>query len=89
MGLNEKYFSTKFTKEEGMTFTNYLTEVRIRKARELMDKTSLKVYEISQSVGYNSVEHFTRVFKRICKVSPGSYRKRRKCYPCLIKTREV
>lgn len=75
VGLNEKYFSTKFTKEEGMTFTNYLTEVRIRKARELMDKTSLKVYEISQSVGYNSVEHFTRVFKRICKVSPGSYRK--------------
>lgn len=75
VGLNEKYFSSRFTKEEGMTFTNYLTEVRIRKARELMDQTNLKIYEISQSVGYNSVEHFTRVFKKICKVSPGSYRK--------------
>lgn len=75
VGLNEKYFSSKFTKEEGMTFSNYLTEVRIRKARELMDQTDLKIYEISQSVGYNSVEHFTRVFKKICKVSPGSYRK--------------
>lgn len=75
VGLNEKYFSSKFTKEEGMTFTNYLTEVRIRKARELMDQTSLKIYEISQSVGYNSVEHFTRVFKKLCKVSPGNYRK--------------
>lgn len=75
VGLNEKYFSSRFTKEEGMTFTNYLTEVRIRKARELMDQTNLKIYEISQNVGYNSVEHFTRVFKKICKVSPGSYRK--------------
>lgn len=75
VGLNEKYFSSRFTKEEGMTFSNYLTEVRIRKARELMEQTDLKIYEISQSVGYNSVEHFTRVFKKICQVSPGAYRK--------------
>lgn len=75
VGLNEKYFTTRFTKEEGMTFSNYLTEVRIRKARELMKQTDWKIYEISQSVGYNSVEHFTRVFKKICGVSPGAYRK--------------
>lgn len=75
IGLNEKYFSSRFTKEEGQTFSNYLTEVRIRKARELMETTDLKIYEISQSVGYNSVEHFTRVFKRLCGISPGGYRK--------------
>lgn len=75
VGLNEKYFSSRFTKEEGMTFSNYLTEVRIRKARELMEQTDLKIYEISQNVGYNSVEHFTRVFKKLCNVSPGNYRK--------------
>lgn len=75
IGLNEKYFSTRFTKEEGLTFINYLTGVRIRKARELMETTDLKIYEISQSVGYNSVEHFTRVFKKLCGVSPGGYRK--------------
>lgn len=75
VGLNEKYFSTRFTKEEGLTFSNYLTEVRIRKARELMENTDLKIYEISRNVGYNSVEHFTRVFRKVCKVSPGSYRK--------------
>lgn len=75
VGLNEKYFSTRFTGKEGMTFSNYLTGVRIRKAKELMETTNLKIYEISQSVGYNSVEHFTRMFKRVCKVSPGSWRK--------------
>lgn len=74
-GLNEKYFSTRFTSKEGVTFSNYLTGVRIRKARELMETTDLKIYEISQSVGYNSVEHFTRVFKKMCGVSPGSWRK--------------
>lgn len=73
--LNEKYFSSRFTKEVGSTFSNYLTEVRIRKARELMDKTDLKMYEISQQVGYNNVEHFTRVFKKVCKISPLSYKK--------------
>lgn len=75
VGLNEKYFSSRFTKEAGNTFSNYLTEVRIRKARELMDQTDLKIYEISQSVGYNSVEHFTRVFKKVCQISPSMYKK--------------
>lgn len=75
VGLNEKYFSTRFTKETGSTFSNYLTEIRIRKAKELMDKTDLKMYEISQQVGYNNVEHFTRVFKKVCQISPGAYKK--------------
>lgn len=75
VGLNEKYFSSRFTAREGMTFISYLTQVRIRKARELMETTDMKIYEISQSVGYNSVEHFTRVFKKVYKVSPGSLRK--------------
>lgn len=73
--LNEKYFSSRFTKEVGNTFSNYVTEVRIRKAKELMDNTNLKMYEISEKVGYNNVEHFTRVFKKVCKISPGAYKK--------------
>lgn len=75
VGLNEKYFSSRFTRETGSTFINYLTEVRIRKAKELMDMTDLKMYEISQQVGYNNVEHFTRVFKKVCQISPGAYKK--------------
>lgn len=75
VGLNEKYFSSRFTKEVGSTFSNFLTEIRIRKAKELMDKTDLKMYEISQQVGYNNVEHFTRVFKKVCQISPSAYKK--------------
>ncbi len=75
VGLNEKYFSSCFTKEFGNTFSNFLTEVRIANARELLRTTDMKMYEISQSVGYNNVEHFTRMFKKVCNVSPGAYKK--------------
>jgi len=75
-GLNEKYFSSRFTREAGSTFSNYLTEVRIRKAKELMDKTDFKIYEVSQQVGYNNVEHFNRVFKKVTQLSPGAYKRK-------------
>lgn len=75
VGLNEKYFRSRFTREAGSTFSNYLTEVRIRKAKELMDKTDFKIYEISQQVGYNNVEHFNRVFKKVSQLSPGAYKR--------------
>ncbi len=75
VGLNEKYFSSKFTKETGMTFSVYLTRLRLQKAQQLMDTTDLKVYEISDRVGYNSVEHFNRTFKKNLGISPSEYRK--------------
>lgn len=75
VGLNEKYFSTKFTKETGMTFSAYLTGVRLEKARRLMESTDLKMYEISDRAGYHNVEHFNRMFKKAYGVSPGDYKK--------------
>lgn len=75
VSLSEKYFSSRFTKETGSTFSNYLTEIRIRKAKQLLDKTDMKMYEISRTVGYNNVEHFTRVFKKVCEISPTAYKK--------------
>lgn len=75
VGLNEKYFSSKFTKETGMTFSVYLTRLRLQKAKQLMDSTDLKVYEISDRVGYNNVEHFNRMFKKNLGISPSEYRK--------------
>lgn len=73
VGLNENYFSTKFKKEVGCTFSDYLKQVRMKHAKELMETTNLKIYEISQAVGYRNVEHFTRVFKSSVGVSPKQY----------------
>ena len=73
--LNEKYFTNRFTKETGETFSSYVTALRIQKAKELLKTTSFKVYEISEMVGYRNVEHFNRVFKKLNGVTPAGYRK--------------
>lgn len=75
VGLNEKYFTNRFSKETGETYSAYLTGVRIQKAKELLRTTNFKIYEISEMVGYHNVEHFTRMFKKLNQVSPAQYRK--------------
>lgn len=75
VGLNEKYFSNRFTKECGETFSSYLMELKIQKAKELLKTTNFKVYEIAEMVGYYNVEHFNRMFKKLNGISPARYRK--------------
>ncbi|MFI3175243.1 MAG: response regulator [Bacillota bacterium] len=72
-GLNESYFSSKFKKEFGITFIDYLKRVRINHAKTLMETTTMKMYEVSEAVGYRNVEHFTRVFKAYEGISPKKY----------------
>lgn len=75
VGFSEKYFSTRFTRECGCTFINYLNDLRIRRARELLVQTDMKIYEISEAVGYSSIEHFNHMFKKKLGISPKDYRK--------------
>lgn len=78
VGFNEKYFSTRFARECGSTFVAYLNDLRIAKAQELLLQTDLKMYEISEAVGYRSVEHFNHMFKKKLCISPRDYRQSRK-----------
>lgn len=75
VGLNEKYFTSKFSKETGESFMNYLTGLRMQKAKELLKTTTFKIYEIAEMVGYRNVESFNRVFKKYYGISPLQYRK--------------
>lgn len=75
VGLNEKYFTNRFTKETGENFSSYLTALRMQKAKELLKTTSFKVYEVSEMVGYHNVEHFNRMFKKWNGITPAQYRK--------------
>ena len=74
VGLNEKYLSTQFTKRCGCTFISYLNALRLRYAQDLLARTDLKIYEISDRVGYNSIEHFNHIFKKNLCISPKDYR---------------
>ena len=73
--LSPGYFSTIFRKETGQTFREYLTELRINRAREILRNSNLGISEISEKCGYNDPHYFSHVFKRITSFTPSQFRK--------------
>lgn len=71
--MTPEYISRIFSKEVGQAFSNYLTSLRIDKAKELLMDKNYKIYEIACMVGYNDVQYFCRVFRRIVGVSAKEY----------------
>lgn len=71
--LNATYFSRIFRQYTGETFTDYLLELRMTKAQELLLLGKYKIYEVSQMVGYKSDKYFFRAFKQYTKLSPTEY----------------
>lgn len=68
------YFCKMFRKATGINFTDYLSRVRTERAKNLLLNPNLRVSEIAYEVGFQSLTHFNRVFKRILGQSPTDYR---------------
>ena len=68
------YFSKIFKQLFDDTFINYLTNVRIEKAKVLLKDVSFNIKEVGASVGYTDSNYFTKVFKRAVGMSPSEYR---------------
>ncbi|SKC06795.1 two-component system, response regulator YesN [Lachnospiraceae bacterium] len=75
LNLTPEYLGTKFHKETGVSFKNYMRDVRINKAKELLTGTNLKLYEIAGQVGYNDSKYFSKVFREVTGQLPADYRK--------------
>jgi two-component system response regulator YesN len=73
--VSPQHLSRLFRHEMGLTFTEYLTQARIRKATELLQNKDLKMYEVAERAGYASQHYFSSAFKRVLGVSPAEYRK--------------
>jgi two-component system response regulator YesN len=74
LGLSASYFSRLFSKETGESFTDYVINLRVHRAKELLKTTKYKVYEVSEMVGYDNPHYFSRIFKKVAGVSPMDYK---------------
>ena len=74
-GFSPNYFSSQFKQEIGMGFQDYLTMLRINRAKELLRSTNLSISEVCYQVGYQDIRTFNRVFKRVAALRPGEFKK--------------
>ncbi len=75
LGLSSSYLSQYFKQQTGETLTGYVADLRIRKARSLLETTTMPLQMVSESVGYYNLNSFIRRFKQITGLTPGEYRK--------------
>lgn len=74
MGYSDAYFSKLFKQYFNQNFTAYLTEYRIKKAKELLSNTNYSIKDISRMVGYTDSNYFAKIFKRLVGEIPSKYR---------------
>ena len=74
MGYSDAYFSKLFKQYFNQNFTAYLTEYRIKKAKELLSNTNHSIKDISRMVGYTDSNYFAKIFNRLVGEIPSKYR---------------
>lgn len=75
VGLSRIYFCKLFHQVENVSFSNYLKNERINKAKQLLRSTNMKIFEISDAVGFSNAKYFSFAFKQAVGLTPGDYQK--------------
>ena len=73
--LNPVYISQLFKKKTGVGYKDYMTGLRIQRAKRLLEETDLRVYEICEMVGYRDIKYFNKTFEKLEGMTPSEYRK--------------
>lgn len=76
VNLSPNHFSTIFSQETGQTFVEYLTSVRMERAKELLRNSTMKTSDIAFEVGYRDAHYFSYLFKKTQECTPREYRSR-------------
>ncbi len=74
--ISPNYLSRLFKEQTGENFSEFTIRVKMHKAAELLVMPDTKVYEISEYLGYKSLQYFYKLFKRIYFCTPSEYRER-------------
>lgn len=72
--VSQWYLSKLLNKYTNQSFCDLLNQTRINRSKQLLEDPSLRIYEISEMMGFNDVTHFSKIFKKIEKMSPNEYR---------------
>ncbi len=75
VALSNNHFCTIFSQETGVTFTEYLTSVRMAEAKKLLRDQQMRTSDVAFSVGYNDPHYFSYLFKKNTGITPRDYRK--------------
>lgn len=75
LNINSSYFSVLFKRSFGVNFVDYLTELRMRAAKELLTDPLRPTAEIAEMVGYDNANYFTRAFKKKTGMTPTEFRR--------------
>ncbi|WP_248929153.1 helix-turn-helix domain-containing protein [Paenibacillus hamazuiensis] len=76
LNFHPVYLSRVFKKETGMTFSEYVSEYRMRLAKEWLETTTMKISDISDKLNYSNTTAFIRIFRKVVGMTPGQYRER-------------
>ena len=75
LDLSRDYMGKRFRRRTGVTISDYCMRMRMEKAKGMLRGTHKKVYEISEELGYATVDYFTKLFKNYTGYTPAGYRK--------------
>ena len=73
--LSPNYFSALFRRKTSLRFMEYVLQVRMEKASEMLANTQMHIYEIAAACGYENVGYFIRVYQKTHGVTPASFRR--------------
>lgn len=75
LGISKNYFCSLFKQETGENFLNFVTKLKMQRAKYLLKEKNLRIYEVSNLLGYVDTTYFTQLFKKYCDMTPKEYKK--------------
>ena len=72
--FNPSYLSRLFKQEVGMNISDYISDIRVKKAKQMLENPNMKVNAVAEALGYGTATNFTRFFKKMTNMTPQEYR---------------